>query len=140
MPLKVTPSTLNNPEIELLPVEELATVDGIEKMVKCHYIGSISSAKEAQAKGDGSDYLKLTVQVNRPSDIVYIDDILTYKKPMVRRLSELTQMLGLTDKANAGVLEAEDFLGHFVIFTVRQDTFTPTTGSAAGQELKSNKI
>jgi len=141
MPLKVSPSTLENPDVELLPVEELANVDGIDKMVKCHYIGTISSAKEMSSKSDGSDYLKVTVQINRPNgDIVYIDDILTYKKPYVRRLSELTTMLKLDEKAKAGLLEADDFMGHFVIVTISHERFTPTSGPGAGKEQTSNKI
>lgn len=128
--------TLNHPEVELLPVEEMQSVGGIDKMVNCEYIAQITSAKEAKAKKDSSDYLVATSAIERPSgEVIYIDDYMTYKKPGVQRVADLLKILDIPfDTAGP-----DDLLGRFVWVTIKHDVFTPE-GKGSEEERKSNKI
>jgi len=130
--LGVSEDVLNNPQVELLPIEEMRTVGGIDKMVKCEYIAQINSTKISNTKKDGAEQMVATVGIERADGVIYMDDYFSYKKPFVERLATLAKMLGL-DFAN---LDSDDFLSKYVWITIKHDKFTRTDGSV----VESNKV
>lgn len=129
--LGVSEEVLNNPQVELLPIEQLANVGGIDKMVKCQYIAQISSSKIQNAKKDGAEMMVASLAIERPDGTIYIDDYFSYKKPMVARLADLAKMLGL----DFATLDTDDFLSKYVWVTIKHDEFAGKNGP-----IISNKI
>jgi len=123
--LTITEDELNKvSSTDLLPVEEDGVVNGLPTKVKIKYLGEITSSKEQISKSSGGKMLVLTTSIWHPAthERLNILDHFAYSDKAVFKLKNLVTVLGLNPKA----LDSDDFLGRWVVVTIKHETFTGT--------------
>ncbi len=137
--IPVTKEQMVDYEPVMLPTTENVSVNGIAQQVDIKYIAEFVSVKpgvsgpNAKTPGEGLLTAKLSVDFN--NEKVYIDDIYSLSKKALWRLGEIVAMLNL----DADHLDTDDFLGKYVLITVKNDEFR-TKRNDKDIIIKSNKV
>jgi len=125
MPLTVAGTQeLESGRPKLLPIEEEQLINGIPTRVKIKYLAEIVSAKEKEFT-NGGKFLELQLAVDFEGQRTYIRDLCSYDPRWIWKLSKLVTLLGINPKT----VDETDFIGRFVIITVRNNSFKLKDGS-----------